>query len=161
MTAPKITTTSLREMKRRGRPKEALRHAGRLVEEGGAQAVKLEGGKEVGSAVKELVRVNVPVMGHLGLTPQAVHRLGGYKVQGRRPEDAGRGCDGQILVVDDMLGLGDAPPPSFVKPYAALRAQMLAAVRSYADDARSGAFPNASRSFSSLPGSRPAKTRGC
>ncbi|TBR24218.1 3-methyl-2-oxobutanoate hydroxymethyltransferase, partial [bacterium] len=69
-------------------PREAARHAGRLVKEGGAEAVKLEGGIEMAPAVKELLRVNIPVMGHLGLTPQSVHRLGGYKVQGRRPADA-------------------------------------------------------------------------
>ena len=69
-------------------PKEALRNAGRLVKEGGASAVKLEGGLEVAPVVKELVRVNIPVVAHLGLTPQAVNRLGGYKVQGRKPQDA-------------------------------------------------------------------------
>jgi 3-methyl-2-oxobutanoate hydroxymethyltransferase len=69
-------------------PKEALRNAGRLVKEGGAAAVKLEGGLEVAPVVKELVRVNIPVVAHLGLTPQAVNRLGGYKVQGRKPQDA-------------------------------------------------------------------------
>ena len=71
-------------------PKDALRHAGRLLKEGGAHAIKLEGGMEVANTVKELLKVNVPVFGHLGLTPQAVNRLGGYKVQGRRPEDAER-----------------------------------------------------------------------
>lgn len=71
-------------------PKEAVRHAGRFLKEGGAHAVKLEGGVEMAPTVKELLKANVPVLGHLGLTPQAVHRLGGYKVQGRRPEDAER-----------------------------------------------------------------------
>ena len=71
-------------------PKEALRHAGRLIKEGGAHAVKVEGGMEIAATVKELLKVNVPVFGHLGLTPQAVNRLGGYRVQGRRPEDAER-----------------------------------------------------------------------
>lgn len=71
-------------------PKEALRHAGRLLKEGGAHAVKVEGGMEIAATVKELLKVNVPVFGHLGLTPQAVNRLGGYRVQGRRPEDAER-----------------------------------------------------------------------
>jgi len=71
-------------------PREAVRHAGRFLKEGGAHAVKLEGGMEVAPTVKELLKVNVPVVGHLGLTPQAVNRLGGYKVQGRRPEDAER-----------------------------------------------------------------------
>lgn len=71
-------------------PKEAARNAARFMKEGGAAAVKLEGGMEVAAAVKEIVKVNVPVVGHLGLTPQSVNRLGGYKVQGRRPEDAER-----------------------------------------------------------------------
>jgi 3-methyl-2-oxobutanoate hydroxymethyltransferase len=70
--------------------KEAARHAGRFLKEGGAHAVKLEGGMEIAPIVKELGKVNVPVFGHLGLTPQAVNRFGGYKVQGRRPEDAER-----------------------------------------------------------------------
>ncbi len=70
--------------------REAARHAGRFLKEGGAHAVKLEGGRDVAPTVKELVKVNVPVFGHLGLTPQAVNRLGGYKVQGRRPQDAER-----------------------------------------------------------------------
>ena len=67
---------------------EALRNAGRLIKEGGAQAVKIEGGRDVAPVIKELLRVNIPVIGHLGLTPQALHKLGGYKVQGRLPEDA-------------------------------------------------------------------------
>ncbi len=71
-------------------PKDAARNAARFLKEAGAHAVKLEGGMEAAAAVKEIVKVNVPVIGHLGLTPQAVHRLGGYKVQGRRPEDAER-----------------------------------------------------------------------
>lgn len=70
--------------------KEAVRHAGRLVKEGGAHAVKLEGGLEVAPTIKELLKVNIPVFGHLGLTPQAVNRLGGYRVQGRKPQDAER-----------------------------------------------------------------------
>lgn len=67
---------------------ETLRNAGRLVKEGGAAAVKLEGGLEIAPMIKELLKIHIPVMGHLGLTPQAIHRLGGYKVQGRRPQDA-------------------------------------------------------------------------
>ncbi|MBI5243949.1 MAG: 3-methyl-2-oxobutanoate hydroxymethyltransferase [Elusimicrobia bacterium] len=166
-------------------PKEALRHAGRFVKEGGAEAVKLEGGIEVGGVIKELLRVHIPVMGHLGLTPQAVNRLGGYKVQGRAVKDAekmvtdarilegagvfaivlecvpsdlareitrkvsvptigigaGPHCDGQILVLDDMLGLSPGSPPRFVKRYAELRPAMLEAVRRYAADVRSGKFP--------------------
>ena len=70
--------------------KEAARNAGRFLKEGGAHAVKLEGGIEIAPVIKELIKVNVPVIGHLGLTPQAVNRLGGYKVQGRKPQDAER-----------------------------------------------------------------------
>ncbi|MDE2293721.1 MAG: 3-methyl-2-oxobutanoate hydroxymethyltransferase [Elusimicrobia bacterium] len=174
---------------------EALRHAGRLVKEGGAEAVKVEGGIEVAPVVKELLRINVPVMGHLGLTPQAVNRLGGYKVQGRRPQDAekivtdarilegagvfavvleavpedlarevtrklsiptigigaGAGCDGQILVVDDLLGLGEAAPPKFVKRYADLRPVMLEAVRSWSKDVREGSFPGPEQTYRAAP----------
>ncbi|MFA5138903.1 MAG: 3-methyl-2-oxobutanoate hydroxymethyltransferase [Elusimicrobiota bacterium] len=173
----------------------ALRNAGRMVKEGGAEAVKVEGGKEVAPVIKELLRVNVPVMGHLGLTPQAVHRLGGYKVQGRDPAQAerivtdarilegagafaivlecvpadlaeeitrkvgvptigigaGAGCDGQILVVDDLLGLGERAAPRFVKQYAELRPLMLAAVRRYADEVRDEKFPGPEHTYASAP----------
>jgi len=176
-------------------PKEAARHAGRLIKEGGAEAVKLEGGIEMAAAVKELLRVNIPVMGHLGLTPQSVHRLGGFKVQGRRPQDAekivtdarilegagvfavvleavpadlakevtrklsiptigigaGASCDGQILVVDDLLGLGEGPSPKFVKRYADLRPVMLDAVKRWSADVRSSAFPGAAQTYGSAP----------
>ena len=174
---------------------DALRHAGRFIKEGGAEAVKLEGGIEVAPVVKELNRINVPVMGHLGLTPQAVHRLGGYKVQGRRPQDAerivtdarilegagafaivlecvpedlarevtrkvsiptigigaGPGCDGQILVVDDLLGLGEGPSPKFVKRYADLRPVMLDAVRRWTGDVRGSSFPGPEHSYGAQP----------
>lgn len=180
-------------------PGEAARNAGRLIKEGGAEAVKLEGGIEMAPAVKELLRINVPVMGHLGLTPQSVHRLGGYKVQGRRPADAekivtdarilegagafavvleavpedvgrevtrklsiptigigaGASCDGQILVVDDLLGLGEGPAPKFVKRYADLRPVMLDAVKKWSADVRSNAFPGSAQTY----GSTPAPTR--
>ncbi len=170
--------------------KDALRHAGRLVKEGGAAAVKLEGGLEVAPVVKELVRVNIPVMAHLGLTPQAVHRLGGYKVQGRRPQEAekmltdarileaagafalvlecvppslareitrkigiptigigaGPDCDGQILVVDDMLGMTEASL-KFVKRYAELRPQMAKAISAYCSEVREGVFPAVENCF--------------
>ncbi|TPW18462.1 MAG: 3-methyl-2-oxobutanoate hydroxymethyltransferase [Elusimicrobia bacterium] len=176
-------------------PREAARHAGRLIKEGGAQAVKVEGGIEIAPTVKELLRVNIPVMGHLGLTPQSVHRLGGYKVQGRRPADAekivtdarilegagvfavvleavpeelareatrklsiptigigaGASCDGQILVVDDLLGLGEGPAPKFVKRYADLRPLMLDAVKRWSADVRSSAFPGPAQTYGATP----------
>jgi 3-methyl-2-oxobutanoate hydroxymethyltransferase len=86
--------------------KEAVRNAGRLIKEGGAQAVKLEGGLEIAPVIKELLKVNIPVMGHLGLTPQAVNRLGGYKVQGRKPQDAEKILtDGKILEGSGIFSL--------------------------------------------------------
>jgi 3-methyl-2-oxobutanoate hydroxymethyltransferase len=171
--------------------KETLRHAGRLIKEGGAQAVKLEGGIEIAPMIKELNRINIPVMGHLGLTPQAVHRLGGYKVQGRKPQDAeklltdakilegagifslvlecvppslaseitrklsiptigigaGSGCDGQILVTDDLFGLSEGPPLKFVKRYAELHDVMLQAAAAYCRDVKDGAFPSHEHEF--------------
>jgi len=177
---------------------EALRVAGRFVKEGGAEAVKLEGGIEVAPVIKELVRINVPVMGHLGLTPQAVNKLGGFKVQGRRPQEAdkmltdarilegagvfaivleavpeelareitkkvgvptigigaGKACDGQILVVDDMLGMGAGPVPKFVKRYADLRPAMLDAIKRYTAEVRAGGFPGPDHAYTS-----PSKTR--
>lgn len=170
---------------------EALRNAGRLVKEGGAEAVKLEGGIEVAPVIKELIKINIPVMGHLGLTPQAVNRLGGYKVQGRKPQDAekmltdakilegagifalvlecvpsklareitrklsvptigigaGSDCDGQILVTDDMLGLGERVPFKFVKAYSHLRPAMLKAVAAYCQETRDGKFPSPENEF--------------
>ncbi|OGR83194.1 MAG: 3-methyl-2-oxobutanoate hydroxymethyltransferase [Elusimicrobia bacterium RIFCSPHIGHO2_02_FULL_57_9] len=171
--------------------KETLRNAGRLMKEGGAHAVKLEGGIETAPMIKELLKINIPVMGHLGLTPQAVNRLGGYKVQGRKPQEAehmlteakilegagafavvlecvpptlareitrklsiptigigaGSHCDGQILVLDDMLGLSDGPELKFVKRYADLRRAALAAVAAYAREVRDGSFPAAEHEF--------------
>lgn len=165
--------------------RDAVRNAGLLIKEGGAEAVKLEGGIEIAPIIKELLRVNIPVMGHLGLTPQAVNRLGGYRVQGRKPQDAekivtdakilegagifalvlecvpsslakevtrkltiptigigaGRSCDGQILVIDDMLGMTNGSKPKFVKTFAQLRTPMLDAVAQYCREVREESFP--------------------
>ena len=175
--------------------KEAVRNAGRLVKEGGAQAVKLEGGLEIAPVIKELLKVNIPVMGHLGLTPKAVNRLGGFKVQGRKPQDAekiltdakilegtgifslvlecvptglareitrkltvptigtgaGAHCDGQVLVSDDLWGMGEGPALKFVKRYAELRPQMLKAAQAYCGEVKSGAFPSSEHEFSDAP----------
>jgi 3-methyl-2-oxobutanoate hydroxymethyltransferase len=164
---------------------EALRNAGRLLKQGGAQAVKLEGGREIADTVARMVEAGIPVMGHLGLTPQSVHQFGGYKVQGRGDEaadrlladaealeragafglvleciptplaervsgalaiptigiGAGPGCDGQVLVLQDMAGLYDQVSPRFVKRYADLRAALSTAVAEYIDEVKTGAFP--------------------
>lgn len=172
-------------------PKEAARHAGRLIKEGGAHAVKLEGGIEIAPSIKEILKANIPVMGHLGLTPQSIHRIGGYKVQGRRPQEAekmltdakilegagvfalvlecvpsklageitrklaiptigigaGTDCDGQVLVSDDMLGLTEGAPLKFVKRYADLRPQALAAFSAYCKEVRAEAFPGPEHQF--------------
>ncbi len=170
---------------------ETLRAAGRLIKEGGAEAVKLEGGRTVAETTKFLVDNNVPVMGHLGLTPQAVHKMGGYKVQGKDslerdnmiaeakilesagifalvleciPQDlakiitnevsiptigigAGSYCDGQILVVNDMLGINPEFKPKFARRYAHLGEDILKAFNEYAEDVRKGKFPSEDESF--------------
>jgi 3-methyl-2-oxobutanoate hydroxymethyltransferase len=164
---------------------EAIANAGRLVKEGGAAAVKIENcGRVSIEAIRAIVDVGIPVMGHVGLTPQSVHALGGYRVQGRDEQGAqhiadyarevqdagafaivlelmsrdvaraisaslaiptigigaGADCDGQVLVLNDMLGLTDNPP-RFVKKYADLRAGVLRAIRKYARDVRERTFP--------------------
>lgn len=170
---------------------EALRNAGRFLKETGAQAVKLEGGKEVVPAVKAMTAAGIPVVGHLGLTPQSVHQLGGFKVQGkdfaaaqRMLDDArsleeagafavvlecvpaaladkvsqalsiptigigaGNGCDGQVLVTHDVLGLLPGFKPKFVKAYRMLHIEVSAAVREYIDEVRTRQFPAPEHSF--------------
>jgi 3-methyl-2-oxobutanoate hydroxymethyltransferase len=163
---------------------EALRNAGRIIQEGGAEAVKIEGGRSLKDLVARLVDVGIPVMGHLGLTPQSVHQLGGFRIQARDPEGveqlmedaraleqagacgivlecipetaaaavsrelniptigigAGPYCDGQVLVLHDMLGLLDTVP-SFVKKYANLSEIVSTAAASYIRDVREGRYP--------------------
>lgn len=170
---------------------EALRNAGRVMKETGANGVKLEGGESMAETIRALVRIGVPVMGHIGLTPQSVHQLGGYRVQGREGvvadrlrsdarfvEEAGAcslvlelipaalaretsralaiptigigagpGCDGQVLVLHDMLGLNEGFTPKFLKHYAELAETVRAAARSYADDVRAGRYPGKEHSF--------------
>ncbi len=173
-------------------PDEAVRNAGRLLAEGGAEAVKIEGGRSVVPTVQRLVATGIPVMGHLGLTPQSIRSFGGYQLQavgeaeGRRLRDdarrlqeagcfaivlekipaplaaevsrgleiptigigAGAGCDGQILVIQDMLGLFTAFKPRFVRRYAELADEVSRAVEHYAADVRAGTFPADTESFS-------------
>lgn len=171
---------------------EAVRNAGRLIQEGGMEAVKLEGGAQVLDSVKAIVRAQIPLMGHLGLTPQSINVFGGFKIQGRQEraaqrimddalalEDAGAFsvvlecvpaelaaritekltipvigigagpyCDGQVLVVDDILGMYDKIKPSFVKQYAEVGKQITEAAAKYAEEVRSGEFPTKEQSFS-------------
>jgi 3-methyl-2-oxobutanoate hydroxymethyltransferase len=170
-------------------PQQALENAGRLVKEGGAQAVKLEGGQRSASAIAAIVGADIPVMGHLGLTPQSVHRLGGFRVQREAsklledaqaieqagafaivvecvPADlaeqirvsvkiptigigAGAGCDGQILVTHDMLGLFTDFRPRFVKQFADIGSSITEAVEHYCQEVREGTFPGPEHSFRS------------
>jgi 3-methyl-2-oxobutanoate hydroxymethyltransferase len=177
-------------------PEQAFRNAARLMAETGCAAVKLEGGVEMAGTIAFLVKRGIPVMAHVGLTPQSINTLGGYKVQGRGAAGdrlmadavavaeagafavvlekvpaaladrvtagiaiptigigASAGCDGQILVVDDMLGLFTAFKPKFVKRYATLGDQAEAAVAAYAEEVRSRRFPAAEHVFAdSRPG---------
>lgn len=164
----------------------------KLMQEGGAQAVKLEGGQEVAETVRRLTQAGVPVMGHLGLTPQSVYQLGGYRVQGKDMASAqkiiadakalekagvfalvlecipaplakeitdqvnvptigigaGVQCDGQVLVLHDMLGFGSEIKPKFVKTYAQVGQTIVAAVSQYAEEVRKRQFPEAQHSYS-------------
>jgi 3-methyl-2-oxobutanoate hydroxymethyltransferase len=168
-------------------PRQAVKNAGRLLKEAGAHAVKLEGGVRMRAAVKACVDAGIPVMGHVGLTPQAVHQLGGFKVQ-RDAEHlladaaaveeagafaivvesvpvelgtkvtaavkiptigigAGPGCDGQVLVFHDMLGLFPDFKPKFAKCYADIGGAIRTAVESYCREVREGTFPAAEHTF--------------
>jgi 3-methyl-2-oxobutanoate hydroxymethyltransferase len=170
---------------------EAIRNAGRVLQETGAHGVKLEGGGHMAGTVEALVERGIPVIGHLGLTPQSVHALGGYRVQGREQtaanrlfEDAkaleeagacaivlelipaglagritkeltvptigigaGPHCDGQVLVLHDMLGLNEQFAPKFLKHYGKLGQLVREAVRAYASDVREGRYPAKEHSF--------------
>lgn len=170
---------------------EAKRNAGRVMQATGCHGVKLEGGRPMAATVRALVDIGIPVMGHLGLTPQSVHALGGYRVQGRdevaaqRLKDdakaleeagafavvlelvpaplaseitksltiptigigAGPACDGQVLVLHDMLGLNDRFSAKFVKKYANLAEDVREAARRFGDEVREGRYPDAAHSF--------------
>ena len=171
--------------------KQALRNAGRFLQEAGAEGIKLEGGVAMRDTIAAIVNAGIPVMGHVGLTPQSVHRFGGYKVQGREKGQhetivrdavavqeagafaivlegiptslakeitervtiptigigAGIHCDGQVLVLHDMLGLFDDFTPKFVKRYADIKDSMAAAVKTFIDEVREGKFPGEEHSF--------------
>ena len=164
---------------------DSLRNAGNMMKKSGANAVKLEGGREFRAVVEALVTASIPVVGHLGLTPQSVHKFGGYSVQGREedkrkriiedaiilqeagacslvlekvPESlareitekltiptigigAGRYCDGQVLVINDVLGIDETFQPKFVKKYVNLHDQVKAALESYDSEVKNGTFP--------------------
>lgn len=172
-------------------PEKTVENAGRIIKETGAQAVKIEGGEVVSAHIKALINAQIPVMGHLGLTPQSVNMFGGFKVQGKEEaqakkliEDAklleaigcfavvlecipaplatlvseaiaiptigigaGNGCDGQVLVIQDMLGLYNDFVPKFVKPYAQLNLSVSEAVKNYCEEVKSGAFPEEKHTF--------------
>jgi 3-methyl-2-oxobutanoate hydroxymethyltransferase len=170
---------------------DAIRNCGRVMAETGCHAVKVEGGTAIAPTVRALVDVGIPVMGHIGLTPQSVHALGGYRVQGRDDvaaqrlkndakalEEAGAfavvlelvpaplaseitkslviptigigagpACDGQVLVLHDMLGLNDRFSAKFVKKYADLAGEVREAVRRYSAEVREGRYPGPEHSF--------------
>jgi 3-methyl-2-oxobutanoate hydroxymethyltransferase len=172
-------------------PEEAVRNCGRAMQETGCHAIKLEGGQPMAATVRRLVDVGIPVMGHIGLTPQSVHALGGYRVQGREDvaaerlkadakalEDAGAfavvlellpaplasqitkaltiptigigagpACDGQVLVLHDMLGLNDGFSAKFVKKYAAMAEDVREAAKLFAAEVREGRYPGPEHSF--------------
>ncbi len=170
---------------------EAIRNAGRLLKEGGAQSVKLEGGRSQAETVGRIVESGIPVMGHIGLTPQAVNQLGGYRVQGRSLKEAvrlmedaraleeagayaivlecvpaqlagmitervgvptigigaGAGCDGQVQVFHDMMGLYQDFVPKHARQYAQLGQTIVEATQNYVADIENGQFPDNSESF--------------
>jgi 3-methyl-2-oxobutanoate hydroxymethyltransferase len=183
-----------------GRRERGLLNAGRLLKEGGAESVKLEGGEEVCEAIEKMVRAGIPVMGHVGLTPQSVHAMGGFKIQGKDPEGArailrdakaieqagayaivlegmpvelarvitaqlsiptigigaGVECDGQVLVIYDLLGLFEDFVPKFVKQYATLGADAVAAIGAYKEEGPGGGLPSRGPHFPREGGPLPA-----
>ncbi|MFP4159688.1 MAG: 3-methyl-2-oxobutanoate hydroxymethyltransferase [Desulfobacterales bacterium] len=166
---------------------DAVANAGRFLKETDASAVKLEGGAAVSDKIRAMTEVGIPVLAHIGLTPQSVHQMGGYRVQRDRerlmadaakvqeagafgvvlegiPEDisaeitrsfaiptigigAGAACDGQILVLHDMLGINAGHVPKFVKKYAELRQSAMEGLQTYISEVRSGSFPDKSHSY--------------
>ena len=171
---------------------ETIRNAGRIIQEGNAHCVKLEGGKDVIDKVEGLIKAQIPVIGHIGLTPQSVNMFGGFTVQGKKEEDArriiedalmlekagvfaivlegipaklaeiitnkltiptigigaGNKCDGQVLVVNDMLGIYSDFTPKFVKKYANLKVEINDSIANYIKEVKDGSFPGEEHSFS-------------
>lgn len=176
-------------------PIEAVRNAGRFLKEGKMDAVKLEGGEEVAETVRRIVKAGVPVMGHIGLTPQKISQLGGYRVQGRTASaatellesaraleeagcfsivlesmpsivatqisqrisiptigiGAGSGCDGQVLVFHDALGMYDDLNPRFVKRFANLKNDIVSALSAYRDEVEARSFPAVEHTYTMKP----------
>jgi len=169
---------------------QARRNAGRMMKQSLAGAVKLEGGRNMKDTIKALVDIDIPVMGHVGLTPQSIHRMGGYKVQGKGKDaerliqdalaveeagafsvvlecvprelakeitgmlkiptigiGAGPDCDGQVLVIYDLLGLSGEFRPKFVKRYMDMKEEIAKGVRLYIDEVKKGIFPDDNHSF--------------
>jgi 3-methyl-2-oxobutanoate hydroxymethyltransferase len=170
---------------------EAILNAGRFLKEGGADAVKIEGGKEMAETISKLIEVGIPVMGHIGMTPQSIGKLGGYSVQGKEEkkaqyllesakvlEDAGcfsivlecipkelakkitaslkiptigigagPACDGQVLVINDILGLFEEFKPKFVRRYAELGKEIRKACKSFIDDVKAKKYPSDEESY--------------
>ena len=170
---------------------EAVKNAGRFLKEAGATAIKIEGGAEVSDHIRAMTRSDIPVMAHIGLTPQSIHRMGGYKVQGKSEESAkklleeahiaedagafsllieaiparlagriteelsiptigigaGPDCDGQVLVLHDVLGLFERFLPKFAKQYTNLKEEALKAITNYKKEVESGSFPSKGHSF--------------
>ncbi len=171
--------------------RDARVNAGRLIKDGGAQAVKLEGGEHIAETIRAIVDIDIPVVGHIGLTPQSIHRMGGFKVQGRQEEQArkiladakaveeagafcvvlegiprelakqvtksleiptigigaGVDCDGQVLVIHDILGLCDKYSPKFVKRYADISGTISKGIEDYIAEVKAGDFPTPDHSF--------------
>jgi len=170
---------------------DAVRNAGRFIKETGAESIKLETTKDYIDTIREIRKTGIPVMGHIGLRPQSVHDMGGYKLQGREKgegaklislakeiEDAGAfsvvlesipqklakkitrsiniptigigaglGCDGQVLVINDLVGLSEEPLPKFVKKYADVRETMSKATKDFVNEVRNGVFPSSEHSY--------------
>jgi len=170
---------------------DAVRNAGRFLKEAGASAVKIEGGAEVAGHIRAMTKSDIPVMAHIGLTPQSIHRMGGYKIQGRTKEaaerlreeahiaedagafslileaipaelaaqiteeltiptigiGAGPSCDGQVLVLHDVIGLFERFLPKFAKRYVNVKDEVLRAIKNYKEEVEKGVFPSDEHSF--------------